>query len=476
MFRFQRSVFRARISKFEVRGPRLEAASLDPEPRTPGLELETRNSELETRNREPVAPVESASFDLARRSLSTSPRPSAFLPLIVAGLATIGPFSIDTYLPSFPAMADALGTTQLHVQQTLTAYLLPYAGMMLFHGAVSDSFGRRRPILVGVVGYALASVGCALAPNIEMLLLFRALQGLLAGVGMVIGRAIIRDCYHGHEAQRLMSQVLMIFAIAPAVAPIIGGWLHTWFGWRANFWFLAGLGIVLFLACLRYLPETHPPHARHRFAPAPLIAAYRHVAFNRRFLLLAGTAAVNFAGFFIYILSAPTFIYRHLGLEINQFAWLFMAGVVGMVIGAYLSGRLAGRIPPQRAVKLGYTIMFVAALYNVLYYVWFPPMLPWSIIHQAFYAVGLTIAMPAITLLLLDLFPRNRGMASSLQGFVHSLFSAVNAGVLSPLFSGTAAMLAGGMLGLLTVGFGCWWIYSSLPPAPVAAGQGVASD
>lgn len=124
-------------------------------------------------------------------------------------------------------MADALGTTQLHIQQTLTAYLLPYAGMMLFHGAVSDSFGRRGPILVGVAGYALASVGCALAPSIDMLLFFRALQGLLAGVGMVIGRAIIRDCYHGHEAQRLMSQVLMIFAIAPAVAPIIGGWLHT---------------------------------------------------------------------------------------------------------------------------------------------------------------------------------------------------------------------------------------------------------
>ncbi|MDH3286979.1 MAG: multidrug effflux MFS transporter [Betaproteobacteria bacterium] len=408
--------------------------------------------------------------------MSTASRPSAFLPLLIAGLATIGPFSIDTYLPSFPAMADALDTTPLLVQQTLTAYLLPYAGMMLFHGAVSDSFGRRRPILAGVAGFALASVGCALAPSIGMLLFFRALQGLLAGVGMVLGRAIIRDCYHGHEAQRLMSQVLMIFAIAPAVAPIIGGWLHTWFGWRANFWFLAGLGVVLFLACLRYLPETHPPHARHPFASAPLIAAYRHVAFNRRFLLLAGAAAINFAGFFIYILSAPAFIYRHLGLEIHQFAWLFMAGVVGMVIGAYLSGRLAGRISPQRAVKLGYTIMFGAALYNVLYCVWFPPLLPWSIIHQAVYAVGLTITMPAITLLLLDLFPRNRGMASSLQGFVHSLFSAVNAGVISPLLSGTAAMLAGGTLGLLAAGFGFWWIYASLPPAPVAAGQSVASD
>ena len=205
-------------------------------------------------------------------------RQSAFLPLLIAGLATIGPFSIDTYLPSFPAMSDALGTTPLHVQQTLTAYLLPYAGMMLFHGAVSDAFGRRRPILAGIAGYTIASVGCALSAGIGMLLFFRALQGLLAGVGMVLGRAIIRDCYHGHEAQRLMSRVLMIFALAPAVAPVIGGWLQAWFGWRANFWFLGGLGLTLFLACLRFLPETHPPHARSRFAPAPLIAAYRHVA------------------------------------------------------------------------------------------------------------------------------------------------------------------------------------------------------
>ena len=408
--------------------------------------------------------------------MSSPSRQSAFLPLLIAGLATIGPFSIDTYLPSFPAMVESLGTTQLQVQQTLTAYLLPYAGMMLFHGAVSDAFGRRGPILVGVAGYALASVGCALAWSIEALLVFRALQGLLAGVGMVLGRAIIRDCYHGHEAQRLMSRVLMIFAIAPAVAPIIGGWLQTWFGWRANFWFLAALGFALLVACLRYLPETHPPHARNRFAPAQLLAAYRHVAGNGRFLLLAGAAAINFSGFFIYILSAPVFIYRHLGLNEHQFAWLFMSGVVGMILGAYLSGRLAGRISPQKAVALGYSIMFTAALYNVLYYVWFPPQLPWSIIHQGLYAVGLTIAMPAMTLLLLDLFPRNRGMASSLQGFVHSLLSAVNAGAISPLLSGTAIMLAGGMLGLLTLGFACWRMYAGLGPLPADRGPNASGE
>lgn len=390
--------------------------------------------------------------------LYTPPR-RALLLVLIAGLATIGPFSIDTYLPSFPAIARGLGTTDLGVQQTLTAYLLPYAGMMLFHGAISDSFGRRLPILVGMAGYAIGSVGCALAPSLEALIFFRMMQGWLAGAGMVIGRAIIRDCYHGHDAQRMMSQVIMIFAIAPALAPVIGGWLQTWFGWRANFWFLALLGTTLFLASFRYLPETHPRESRHRFAPAPLLAAYRHVGTNGRFLFLAGAAAVNFAGFFLYIVSAPAFIYRHLGLNEHQFAWLFFSNVAGMLIGSYLSARLSGRISPQRAVWLGYAIMFTAALYNVLYHTAFPPLLPWSVLQQVIYGAGMTIAMPALTLLLLDLFPHHRGMASSLQAFMHSMGSTLIAGVVSPLLSGSAATLAAGMLGLLACGCVSWLIY-----------------
>jgi MFS transporter, DHA1 family, multidrug resistance protein len=406
-----------------------------------------------------TVPVESSVFQLNSPTLLHTPPRRELLLVLIAGLATIGPFSIDTYLPSFPAIAQGLETTDVGVQQTLTAYLLPYAAMMLFHGAISDSFGRRLPILVGMAGYAIGSVGCALAPSLGMLLFFRAMQGLLSGAGMVIGRAIIRDCYHGHDAQRMMSQVIMIFAVAPALAPVIGGYLQTWFGWRANFWFLALLGTTLFVASFRYLPETHPRESRHRFAPAPLLAAYRHVGTNGRFLFLAGAAAVNFSGFFLYIVSAPAFIYRHLGLGAHQFGWLFFSNVAGMLIGSYLSTRLAGRISPQRAVWLGYAIMFTAALYNVLYHTAFPPLLPWSVLQQIIYGAGITIAMPAITLLLLDLFPHNRGMASSLQAFMHSMGSTLIAGVVSPLLSGSAATLAAGMLGLLACGCASWLLY-----------------
>jgi DHA1 family bicyclomycin/chloramphenicol resistance-like MFS transporter len=162
----------------------------------------------------------------------TSPR-TGVLALLLAALATIGPFSIDTYLPSFPAIATDLHVTPLHMQQTLSVYLLGFAVMTLFHGTLSDSCGRRPIVLANLLLFALASVGCALAATFEQLLAFRGVQGLSAGAGIVVGRAIIRDTLQGHAAQRLMSLVTMLFGIAPAVAPVIGGLLHSALGRRA---------------------------------------------------------------------------------------------------------------------------------------------------------------------------------------------------------------------------------------------------
>jgi len=295
-----------------------------------------------------------------------------------------------------------------------------------------------------------------------MLLVCRAMQGLVAGAGTSLSRAVVRDAYQGVEAQRLMSQVMLMFSIAPAIAPVIGGWLQTWFGWRANFWFLALFGAVLLVACYRYLPETHAASARQRFAAAPLLAAYRLVVFNPRFLLLAGVSSLSFAGFFLYVLSAPAFIYRHLGLTAHDFAWLFMAGVIGMMLGAFISGRFAGKLSPKRTVWLAFTIMFAGAAYNNLFYLWFVPQLPWSVIHQVIYATGMAMAMPSLTLMLLDLFPHNRGMAASLQGCVQSMTSGFVAAIASPLFSASATTMAFGGLLFVIAALGLWLGYLAL--------------
>jgi DHA1 family bicyclomycin/chloramphenicol resistance-like MFS transporter len=174
----------------------------------------------------------------------SSPRSTRGIALLLAALSSLGPFAIDTYLPSFHEIGSQLNATPIEVQQTLSAYLLSLAAMTLWHGAISDRFGRRRVILVALALFAGASAGCALATRIEQLWFWRALQGITAGAGIVISRAIVRDLFDGAAAQRLMSQITMMFALAPAIAPLIGGQLQNWFGWRSVFAFLVGATVA----------------------------------------------------------------------------------------------------------------------------------------------------------------------------------------------------------------------------------------
>ena len=384
------------------------------------------------------------------------------LAVLLAGLAMVGPFTIDTYLPSFPAIQSDLDVSPVQMQQTLSVYLLGFAVMTLFHGTLSDSLGRRPVILANLIVFLLASIGCALAASFEQLLLFRAIQGLSAGSGIVVGRAIIRDSFEGHAAQRLMSLVTIIFGVAPAVAPVIGGWLQAWFGWRWIFAFLAAYAAILAVACFLRLPETLPRTARQSLALAPLARNYWKLGRSLRLFLLASAVALNFCGFFLYIVSAPAFVYGVLRLTETDFAWLFVPGILGVTLGAFASGRLAGRLAPRGTVNIGYAIMFTAVAFNLAYSSLAPPALPWSVLPVMIYASGMALAMPSITLLALDLFPQNRGLTSSLQGFEHSLLSAIVAGLVAPLLMERALTLAVGMAGLGAAGCTSWMLYLAL--------------
>ncbi len=381
------------------------------------------------------------------------------LAVLLAALAMIGPFSIDTYLPSFPAIQGDLQVSAMQMQQTLSVYLLTFAIMTLFHGTLSDSFGRRPIVLVSLLVFAIASLGCALAATFEQLLVFRGIQGLSAGAGIVVGRAIIRDSLEGHAAQRLMSLVTMIFGVAPAIAPIIGGWLQAWFGWRSVFVFLLAYSAVLLLACRMRLPETLPRHDRQPFRLGPLARNYWTLGRSAPLFLLSSAIALNFCGFFIYIVSAPAFIYDLLGLGTTGFPWLFVPGIAGVMLGAFLSGRLAGKLSPRKTVRAGFTVIFVAAVMNVGYSALAAPAVPWSVAPVMVYTIGMALAMPSLTLIALDLFPHNRGLAASLLGFEHSLLSGIAAGVISPLLSGSDITLALGMAGLALMGWTSWLLY-----------------
>jgi DHA1 family bicyclomycin/chloramphenicol resistance-like MFS transporter len=374
----------------------------------------------------------------------------------LAGLVMMGPFSVDTYLPSFPAIQREFAVASIELQQTLTAYLAAFAVMTLFHGALSDSFGRRPVILACLAIFVLGSIGCTFAQSFPQLLFFRGVQGLSAGVGWVVGRAIVRESFPGHDAQRLLSLITMIFGLAPALAPVIGGWLQGAFGWRAVFTFLTLYGVLQLAVCWRALPETHPREKRQPFAPAPLFRTYLMLASSPRLRLLSLAVALNFCGFFLYVASAPAVIYGLLGLTELHFPVLFVPGIAGVMLGAFLSHRMAGRVSRRHTVQTGYLVMFGAVAFNVGYHALYPAALPWTVLPYAAYAVGMALAAPSVQLLVLDLFPQNSGTASSMQGFAHALFTAFTAALIAPLLSGSGLTLALGALGLLTLGCLCW--------------------
>ena len=378
---------------------------------------------------------------------------------LLAALSTLGPFSIDAYLPAFVGIQASLGATPLEIQQTLSAYLFAFGVMFLFHGALSDSFGRRPVILVALVVYTLASVWSAVAGSVQGLIVGRVFQGLSVGAGMVVGRAMIRDLFGTEDAQRLMSMVTLFFGLAPAIAPVIGGWLFIGLGWRSIFWFLAGVGLLLVAVSWRFLPETLREEERQSFHPVALIRGYREVGIHLRFLLLSFAVGFNFNAFFLYIVSAPVFLGRHLGLGPAEYAWLFVPCILGIMIGSQLSGRAAGRLAATETVRRAYLFMATAAAINLLYSMAATPAVPWAVLPLALFGVGFAMAMPSITLITLDLFPTRRGMAASLQGFISGMVNVLTAGVISPLLWDHPRWLALGMGAMMLVGFSCWRLY-----------------
>ena len=376
--------------------------------------------------------------------------------VLLAVLGMLGPFSIDTYLPAFSGIAASLGATPLQMQQTLSAYLFGFAFMALFHGAISDSFGRRPVVLWGMAVFTVASAGCALSQSIGQLIFFRGLQGLSTGAGIVIARAVVRDMYPPHQAQKVMSQITIYFGVAPAIAPLLGGWLLVHSSWHAIFWFLTGVGVVLWLANYRLLPETLHLSQRQRFHPRNLLAGYWQLGADPRFLLLALASGVPFNGVFLYVLSAPVFLGEHLHLQPQQFFWFFTVVITGIMAGAWVSGRVAGHRTPKRQIRDGFVIMLCIGVLNLLANVMFSAHVAWALLPLGVFAFGWAMMVPVVTLLVLDLHPERRGMASSLQMFIGSTANGIVAGLVSPWVMHSTVALAGASLCMMGVGLGAW--------------------
>ncbi len=379
------------------------------------------------------------------------------LAVLLAVLGMLGPFSIDTYLPAFSGIASSLGATPVQMQQTLSAYLFGFAFMSLFHGAISDSLGRRPVVLWGLAAFTLASAGCALSQSIGQLVFFRAMQGLSTGAGIVVARAVVRDMFAPTQAQKVMSQITIYFGVAPAVAPIIGGWLFVHLNWHSIFWFLTAVGVTLWFANYKLLPETlHITH-RQPLNVRNLLQGYWQLGLDPRFLLLALASGVPFNGMFLYVLSAPAFLGELLGLLPTQFFWFFVLSIGGIMAGAWVSGRMAGKWAPKRQIKYGFAIMLAIALINLGANLLFKAHVSWALIPVAIFSFGWAMMVPVVTLLVLDLHPARRGMASSLQAFIGSTANGLVAGIIAPLVMHSTVLLAASSLAMMCVGLGAWF-------------------
>ena len=323
-------------------------------------------------------------------------------------LAMLGPFSVDAYLPAFPALEQAMQAEPLAIHQTLSAYFIPFALMNLLHGTLSDAFGRRPTLLAAIAVFTAASIGCAAAPSLEALLLFRALQGASAGAGVIAMYAVTQDCFRGADQ-------------------------------------------------------------RHSLAPRQILDSYRRVLADRTGHYLTGALALSFAAGFLYIAASSVFLTRHLGVSSNGFAWLFLPLVGGSMIGAAMAGYLARRQSPRQTIQMGYMTMLLAATLNVALCFAVPPALPLHIVPLCVYAVGQALAAPALEMLVLGQFRALQGTAAAVRGSVQLL--ALVAGVIAPLLSFSAASLALGMLAMFLASGVCWCRSHALTVAAVVRAE-----
>jgi DHA1 family bicyclomycin/chloramphenicol resistance-like MFS transporter len=370
-------------------------------------------------------------------------RPGTFaLTALLAGLSAVGPLTTDMYLPSLPDIARALGGSTAQVQLTISTYLVGFAVGQVVYGPVSDRHGRKPVLLAAIALYCVASLACALATSIHMLIAARALQALGGSGGIVLARAMVRDLYSGTRAGRELSLIGAVMALAPILAPVAGGALQTGFGWRSVFFILVAAGVMGAAFVWWMLPETLAQPATEPVSPSSIARSYRLVARNPAYLAYLGLATASFAGLFAWI-SGTSFVLQNLyGLSPFAFGLAFALGSIGYMAGSMLSAQLtrwfgldgiiaigavlvaAGGLGMTAAVALGFTS--AASL----------------VVPMAVYLAGMGMVLPQSLAGAMTPFPERAGAASSLLGFIQQSVAAVCGAIVGVLLGQSAWPLA----------------------------------
>lgn len=382
------------------------------------------------------------------------------LTLLVSMLSMIGPFTIDTYLPSFQSMEQDFSVSRALMTQTLGAYLIAFAISTLVWGAVTDWIGRKPVILMALGSYFIASIACALATNYEQFLLFRILQGLGIGGSLIAGRAMVRDFLETKEAQRVMAQAMMLFAISPAIAPIIGGWLHDAFGWRSIFWFLGIYSASVFLFALFSTQESLAKDKRNSIKIHHVSSVYLSTLNNAHYLRLVFILACAFSSFFLYIAGAPTLLFNVFDFKPSQFYILFIPVVTGIMVGAAVSHQLINRFSNRQMIYFFLNMMLIIAAINLSLSYFIEDSVAGLLIPLVFYSFSLATVMPIFSIMIINCFPKNRGAASAMQSFIQMGFNGIFVSFIVALLGASTYNFALAQMVLISIAFILWMIDS----------------
>ena len=384
-------------------------------------------------------------------------RPGTFaLTILLAALSAIGPLTTDMYLPSLPDIARLLNASTAQVQLTVSAYLLGFAFGQIFYGPLADRHGRKPVLLWAMALYCAASLACALSTSIEMLIAARALQAFGGSGGIVLARAIVRDLYSGARAGRELSLIGAVMALAPVLAPLIGGVLQTGFGWRSVFFTLVGGGFFGAAIVWPLMPETLSMRAAESVTPASMVKSYRVVARNPAYLAYLGLASTSFAGLFAWI-SGSSFVLQYLyGLTPFQFGVAFAVGSVGYMIGTTFAARLVMRHGIDRTLGVGAAAMAASGLGMVMAVALGLTSAAALVLPMALYLAGLGIVLPQAIAGAMTPFPERAGAASALLGFVQQSAAALCGVVVGALLGSSAWPLAGAVAVTGCATLGLW--------------------
>jgi DHA1 family bicyclomycin/chloramphenicol resistance-like MFS transporter len=375
--------------------------------------------------------------------------------VILGAMMAFAPFSIDMYLPALPTLEHALATDMGRVQWTLASFFVGFAVGQAFYGPLSDRFGRKPPLYVGLLLYISASIGCAFAPSIEALIGLRLVQALGACAGAVTARAVVRDHFPPRQAARVFSALTLVFGVAPIVAPLIGGYLLLWSGWPAIFWALAAIGVVIALVVVLRLPETHPAERRQRHSLGPVLGLYGGLLIDRTFLGYALSSGISLAGLFAFISGSPYVFIELYRVSAQSYGWLFGVNAFGYVLASQLNGRLVRSVPPERPIlpallaqamfgmfMLGAALSGIGGLYGVA-------------VPLFFYIAAVGFVVPNATALAMAPHGDKAGIASALFGTLQFSLAAIIAFASGGIHNGSAVPMVAIILicGGLGLGF-----------------------